>query len=194
MHYLAGCIGLIAGLFYVIAILFGKAKPNRITWLIWFSIGVFFNISYYAAGARENMLLSLAGQINAGIILGLSIKYGVHKLVKTDVVCLLLAIGAFLIYLISKNAANAVLMILLVNFIGFVPTYVKTWREPRSEPVLPWALGIIAGILILPATDFSRVAIYIQPTYEILTKVLLLSIIAYRLFIRRAGNTSSAKI
>ncbi len=83
MEFVGNSIGIIAGslsflayLLYVVDMIRGRCRPNRMTWWTLTVIGLMVAISYYASGARQTMWVALAYVAGPLIVSLLSFRYG----------------------------------------------------------------------------------------------------------------------
>jgi hypothetical protein len=95
---------------YVWSILKGRTRPSRASYAIWSVVQAIEFISYISAGATTTKWALLVLTINAVIIFGLSLKYGIGGRNKFDVPCLLMAAIAILLWKTTNSPALAVYM------------------------------------------------------------------------------------
>ena len=188
---LAGAVGAVVVCFisYVVevqAILRRPAvQPERTSWLIWaLEYAACFAAQFKEGGVRGS--LWLVGEEFAGVLLiyALSLRYGVGgSLVRrarnhrragvrpTASGILLIGVCVALVaWLLTRSAAVAVLLLAAVETAGAIPTVVKIYRLPSSEPLMTWALVGVAGILAIPAVGARAPAVlYAYPATLIAT-------------------------
>ncbi len=166
---------------YIIDILKGKTKPERMTWLIWSGLGITAFVSQAALGATWSLFFSGLDLLGSVIILGLSIKYGVGGLSFNDKLAFVLAVIGILASLIAKQPVIAILGVVLADVSAAVLTWIKVWRDPGSETTISWLLfatgGVCSLFLIRPWSWalavyplYLAVANYIVPMLQLLRK------------------------
>lgn len=137
---------------YFIGVLKRKNTPHAYTWLIWAvtqgtaTAGVLAG----AGGVLAAMNLGI-GATACGVIFLLSFKYGTKNITKGDTLVLAAALLAVLIWWQLESALLAVIMVTLIDALGYLPTYRKIWREPYSENITSWTLFAISPALSLLA-------------------------------------------
>src|SRR3989344_8778501 len=72
----AGALQLVASAIYIVSILRGKTKPDRVTWWILALVTGMVTVSYFASGARETIWLPAAHTLAFTVFGILSLYYG----------------------------------------------------------------------------------------------------------------------
>jgi len=176
-------LSLISPIFYTKSILAHKAKPHRVTRLIvWLA-----SIAGVLAVIHSN---NLAGKIFAGIFLAratyllmLAAIRGVGGASKLDRVCLVIGMLALVVYAVTGSGLLAISFGVLSDFIGYIPTFIKTWHDPASESPTFFAIEGLASFLGVLAIWQLRVDI-ILPVYFVLCSAAVVVLI-YR---KRVGK------
>ncbi len=176
----AGFLSFIAFIPYILSTLKGKNRPNRATWIIWTIVGVILLFSYKAAGATDALWVSIANVLAFGMVLSLSFKYGEGGWNSFDLLCLTgAAIGLFLWWYFS-SPLPALYMSILVDLIGAIPTFKKSYLDPAGENLLSWILFWIANTLNLFAVQEWNMAMATYPIYLFLLTGALALILVFR--------------
>ena len=130
-----------------------KTEPHTYTWLIWTilqSIGVYAG---FQDGGGFGMWGLAIGAVFCAIIFLLSLKYGTTNITRFDLYCL---VGAFItlgIYLFTNNGLLAVLLVAIIDFVGFLPTFRKGWEEPETETISTFGLSAFGNLLSVFALE-----------------------------------------
>lgn len=164
--------GILSGIFsavsyppYIFAILKGKAKPERASWLIWSVLTAMGFFTQLAVGATHSLWLPGIQGIGVIIVLILSIRYGFGGLLKRDVVTLIAAVITLLIWYFTDNAVVAVYLTVLIDAMGAWLTVVKAYEHPESETLITWALSGTGGFFGLLAVGVYDLPILAYPFY-----------------------------
>lgn len=176
----AGLISLLAFIPYFISIFKGKTKPNRITWWIWTLLGLLLYFSYKEAGAKETLWVPLIYIIAPLITAILSIKYGVGGWTHFDIFCLIGSLLSTLLWAISGSPIIALILFLIIDLFGALPTIKKAYSNPEQENKLAWFLMCLANVVNLFATENVKFSVLIYPLY-----MLLIGSIIFGLLIRK---------
>ncbi|HEX4044379.1 MAG TPA: hypothetical protein VHZ76_01770 [Gammaproteobacteria bacterium] len=161
-------LGIIAGILaiggyipYVISIFQRKTIPNRATWFIWTIVGGLLAFSFFAEGDQRAIWLPMGYFVGPLIVAILSLRYGYSNWTKLDKICLVVAILSLLPWLLSNDATLTLLINVLIDMTGAIPTLVKSYREPETEDFLSWTIFFIANALeVFVITNWNLAAIY----------------------------------
>lgn len=173
---IAGCISALAFVPYFISIIGGKTKPNRVTWWIWFWLGILLYYSYKASGANDTLWVALIYIITPLITAILSIKYGVGGWSKFDLICLACSIISSLFWFLSGSAFIALLLFLSIDFFGALPTIKKTYYYPEQENRVAWFLMVIANLVNIFAAGKFNFSIIVYPLYMFIVGSVILGL------------------
>jgi len=182
---IAGILALGSFLTYYYAILRGKASPSRVTWFTLTIVGVMIASSYYAIGARETIWVPIGYVIGPLITFILSIKYGEGGYTLLDKICILLVLISVVVWYISGSALLTLLISILIDFIGIIPTIIKSYARPESEYLPSWLLTFIVSILNLLAISKWEFSIYVYPIYMIIFNGLILYFLLIPILLKR---------
>ena len=180
-----GIIGgiLIAGSFlpYIKDIIKGKTKPHIYTWFIWSVTHTIAAVAIFEGDGGLFATISVAsGGFISFIVLLLSFKHGTKNITLFDSITFAAAIVAIGIWWQLDHPDWAIIIITGVDILGFLPTFRKTWLEPRSESLLAWtmyAIGNGAAFLALTSHTIST-SLYIIAM--IIASAALIGTILYR--------------
>ena len=163
--YISALLSIVMIVPYVRDILLGKTKPERGSWLIWTVLGFIAFFSQYAKGATDSLWMT-AGQTLAVLIIAvLSIKYGYGGLGKRDVRALIGAGIGLLLWYLTREAAFALFIIILVDSIGTLLTAIKSYKDPESETLSTWILSGTSGIFGMLAVGSLNFVLLAYPLY-----------------------------
>lgn len=148
-------IGMIGGLLtltaffpYTLSIIRVETKPKQSTWWIWTLNSVLVMTSYRAEGAQESIWLAVAYVLGCGIVALLSLKYGVRKWSKVDRWSLIGTFIAIVLWIVIGPIATLI-MSLIVDLFGVVPTIRASFYHPEEEDRLSWIMWLAGGLLSL---------------------------------------------
>jgi hypothetical protein len=143
-------------LVYINAIIKGQAKPHRTTRLVILIISTIAALSLFAQGSQAAFWLLGISAIFCLVIFLLSLKYGMGGWSKLDIVCLLIGLSGIVLWQISNDPVLALYSSITADFIGVVPTLVKTYKLPKSESWSFFLIGVFSsGFNLLAAREWS---------------------------------------
>ncbi|MEY2665062.1 MAG: hypothetical protein RLZZ480_167 [Candidatus Parcubacteria bacterium] len=139
---------------YIYHILKRTTKPHIYTWILWSLTQAFATTAILEGGGGWFSAANVgAGAVLAFTTLLLSIKYGSRNITRFDTFALLTGFFAAIVWWYFDHPVIAISMIALIEVIGFLPTYRKTWNEPWSESILAWTLFVAGNLCALYALD-----------------------------------------
>lgn len=179
-------LSVISPWFYSRSIFAHKARPHKVTRLIvWLA-----SIAGILAVIHSS---NLAGKIFAGIFLAratylliLAMMYGVGGASRLDRICLVIGALAVAMYVVTGSGLLAISFGVLSDLIGYVPTFVKTWRDPTSESPTFFAIEGVASFLGVLAIWQPRVDI-ILPVYFVACSATVVLLIYRKKILRMFG-------
>ena len=166
-------INLLCSFWYIKNVLKGDTRPNPISWFIWSLapfVGVFLQLR---AGAGWSVM----GVFMAGfapllvVIFTLFKKNTFWKIKSLDIVCGIFSVLALIIYIVTSNLAISILFAIISDFLAYIPTFVKTWKNPETETSSVYLGGIINNFISLFIIRNWAFAIYSFPIYLILANI-----------------------
>ncbi|HSX29052.1 MAG TPA: hypothetical protein VLE73_00670 [Candidatus Saccharimonadales bacterium] len=174
---------------YIVETVKGNTKPRLVSWLTW------------AVLAGVAAIASLAdGQIAAGLFAGLSAvvlatvlvvgwRYGDRSFKALDITCLAgVGIGLALWWLFN-DPAIAVWAVIIIDFIGLVPTALHAWKQPHEETPITFALAAAGGLLTSIAVAHVQGISMTSIGYSLYVAISL-GVVTAIILARRAGKTA----
>lgn len=156
---------------YIIEIVQKKAKPERISWLLWTILGgVYFFSTVFDTGATLFTFGELIGPV---IIFALSLKFGVGGKSRFDRLCLFIALTALILLFAVESVTLSLLLALFVDAIGIVLTVRKLRVDPYSESRTFWAMAFVSSIFaLLSLTEYTLNALLFPVYVSIISLVI----------------------
>ena len=177
---IAGIIGGLSFIPYFRDIFLQKTKPHMYTWLIWSLLqGTSVFIMLYG-GAGIGVLPFVVGTVLCGSIFVLSFKYGTKNITLIDTICLIGALVALILYIFLHDPVASIILVALIDFIGFIPTFRKSYFEPKTETSSTYLVSAISSILAIAALLNYSLITMLYPITLILTDTTCWLIIVLR--------------
>ncbi len=179
-------VNLVFSIFYVKNILKGNTRPNLISWTIWMlapMVGFFLLLKGGATWSALAVFMAGFGPFLV-IIFSLFKKNAFWKINFFDLVCGLFSIIAIVFYLITKNLTLAILFAIFSDLLAYLPTYLKTWKNPETENFSVYFGGIFNNIIALLIIKDWYFYIYIFSVYLIVANLIEISFIYRKKFFK----------
>lgn len=148
---LALAIGLISYIPYFRGILADQTKPHAFSWFIW---GLLTAIAFFAqvtSGAGPGAWVTGFTAIVCFIIVGFALVKGEKKITLSDWVTFIAALATLPIWYATDNPLYAVILITLIDALGFYPTFRKSWHKPQEEVTVTYGLSAVKFAIALGA-------------------------------------------
>ena len=183
---LAIALTLLAFVPYVRSIRQGRTRPHVFSWLTWgSSTCVVFTAQLAGGGGLGAWPIGVSGLITlyiAGLAYQQARTSGESpvQITRSDWLFFSLAVFALPLWLITANPLWAVLLLTLVDVLGFVPTFRKAYRFPYEEQLLFYMLITLRNLLALAALQHYSVTTVIFPLVIAFTCMLFILMVVYR--------------
>ena len=173
----AGLIAIGATVPYILSIIRGETRPNVVSWSLWTIIVLVTAVAQISAGASWPLMLLIGSTVaNLAVVFLCSIGYGYSEFKNVDKICLFLALAAIVFWWITSNPVIAILLAVIADGIAYIPTYAKTYQEPKSEPFFYWGVLVCADILaVFSSTIFNAANVLFPISYGILNTLVLVA-------------------
>jgi hypothetical protein len=152
----------LAGLIpYIVSILKRRTIPHAFTWLIWTSMTWIAFLAQVSDNAGPGAWATGVTAVVCLVILTLSAFYGERDIRRLDWISLVAAGIAGALWAITNSALTAVILITVIDAIGFVPTLRKIWHKPNSEAPLNYYLSAMKHGISIPAlNNLSMITVF----------------------------------
>jgi hypothetical protein len=150
----AAALTLLAYLPYLWAILLGDIRPHVFTWIIWGTATMLgFAAALDSGGGWGAWVIGLSAVTSFVVATLAYVKRADVTISHTDVLFFAVALAAVPLWVLAHDPLWAVLLLTLIELLGFGPTFRKTWHAPRSESMTFLVLLILRNTLILSALE-----------------------------------------
>ncbi|MFZ2126232.1 MAG: hypothetical protein WAV04_01855 [Candidatus Microsaccharimonas sp.] len=151
---------------YIIEIIKGQVKPERISWFLWTLLGLTY---YFSALFSDGATLFTFGElIGPVIILILALKFGVGGRSRFDLISLTVALVAFVLLFVVEGVLIGLLLALIIDGIGAMLTIRKLLIDPSSESKWFWGIGAVSGVLAVISLETYNVETLLFPLYVVI--------------------------
>lgn len=176
-------LGLIGAGSYVVAVLKGKAKPNRVTWALWALAPLIGFAAQIDKGVGLQSLLTFSVGFGPLMVFTASFfnKKSYWKLKKMDYVFGALALIGIILWQVTGEGLYAIAFAILADLFAGVPTLVKSFYHPETESSTVFGLAIINSGITLLTVDAWKFEEYGFALYIFLLCGVLFGLIRFKL-------------
>ncbi len=172
---------------YIRDIVKGKTKPHVFSWLIWSIITGIIYALQVSAGAGPGSWVTLTLTVILLSVFFLSLKNGSKNIKKIDVVFLILALGALPLWLVVKQPVLSIILLSMIDMLGFLPTIRKSWNDPYSETLSLYVITTFRHGLTIFALAQYNIVTWLFPASWVVANALF----SLMLFMRRKKISKS---
>lgn len=177
---LSSIVAIVCFIPYFRDIFLKKTQPHAYSWLIWTILQVVGVLAQLKDGGGYGAWALGVGVISCFAIFLLSFKYGTKNISRFDFLCLLASLVAIVFYLKLSNPVWSILVVTGIDFVGFLPTYRKGWKEPETETVSTYIMSASANLLSLFALQNYTVTTVFYIASLLFTNTLFSSIVLFK--------------
>ena len=133
-----------------------KTKPHIYSWFIWGFITIIAFALQTGGGAGVGALVTLAAAIVCFVIFFLGLRNGDKDITTMDTIFFIAALVAIGIWLFVKQPLISVVLVSVIDVLGFIPTIRKSWHRPNSETLFTYLLNTFRhGLSILALQRYT---------------------------------------
>jgi hypothetical protein len=135
------------------AILGRQIRPNSCSWLIWSVVATLAAAGSWQAGATWPLAGAAMNALGCVVVLALSLRLGHFAPSRVDLTCLAAATVGIGTWLATSDPVAGLVLFLLADACGAVPTIRNVLIDPRGESMRGWALLALAGAMAVLSVE-----------------------------------------
>lgn len=148
---LSSVLSVIVFIPYYRDILRRKTQPHMYSWLVWGILQITGALAILKGGAGYGSWWLVVGAFFCLGIFVLSFKFGTKNVKRFDLYCLIAAVIAFAAYLFVQDPLYSVILVVIIDTVGFFPTFRKGYEEPHTETASLYVLSATTNLIGLLA-------------------------------------------
>lgn len=158
----------------------GKTKPHAFSWLVWSLLtGVGFLAQVSDEGGAGAWATGFSSVATFAIFL-VSLSRGEKDITKSDWACLFGAFVSMGLWAITDSALTSVILITIIDALGFVPTFRKSYHKPYQETMQTYALSSLKyALAIIALSNYSLVTV-LYPASLVVMNILFITMLVSR--------------
>jgi len=125
-----------------------RTQPHLYTWLIWSITQGTAAAAAWHDGGWSALYIGLGAMV-ALTVTALAFRYGTHNITRGDTIALVLALSAVPVWWALDDPLLAVLLVTVIDVVGYIPSFRKTYQEPWSETPATWLVFTMANTIYL---------------------------------------------
>lgn len=166
---------------YIRNMLSGKTKPHAFSWLVWGALTAIAFVGQVSDNAGPGAWVTGFTAMVSFFIFVTALRTGEKDISKSDWFSLIGAGLAMLLWWATSNPLTAVILITLIDALGFYPTFRKSYHKPHQETAITFAISGLKFIVAIFALENLTLVTWLYPA----SLVLMNGIFVIMLLIRR---------
>lgn len=166
---------------YIRNMLTGKTKPHAFSWLVWGTLTAIAFVGQVSEGAGPGAWVTGFTACVSFFIFITALKTGEKDIAKSDWLSLAGAGIAMLLWWATSDPLIAVVLITLIDALGFYPTFRKSYHKPYQETAVTFAISGLKFVVAIIALENLTPTTWLYPA----SLVLMNGIFVIMLLIRR---------
>lgn len=172
---------------YIHAIVSDTTKPHVFSWVIWGTTTcVVFLAQLEGKGGVGAWPIGVSGIMTIFIAFLAYVKRADITITKTDWLFFVSAMSSLPLWYVTSDPLWAVVMLTIIDVLGFGPTLRKAYSFPHSESLMFFALFAARNLLVIMALEYYSVTTVLFSAVIAAACILLIAMSMYR---RRALAT-----
>ncbi|HEX2557572.1 MAG TPA: hypothetical protein VHK86_04560 [Nitrososphaera sp.] len=158
----------------------GKAKPHTFSWFIWAIISSIGFAAQVAEGAGPGSWARGFSSLTCFILVIVSLLKGEKNVKKSDWITLFFALAAIPLWIATKTPVWSVILVCVIDTVGYFPTIRKSWNKPYEEPALSYVFSGMCAFFSLLAIEHYTLSTWLYSAVLTFTNATMASILFYR--------------
>ncbi len=174
-------LAVLAAVIYIAQTLRGEVRPHPLSWFLFGILSLTGFLVQRDEGARQGSWTLMAMTIICFLFVAVSVARGERSFSRREWAFLVAGGAVFVVYLFTRQANVAAALTTLVDALGYGPTFVRGWSQPKKDSVASFALNGLKFVPSLMAMDPISFATSFYPA----TLMVLNAAVAIMLVMRR---------
>lgn len=172
---------IIGGVNYVIDVLRGKARPNRVTWALWAAAPIIAFLAQLDEGVGIQSLMTLSVGLSPLLVFIASFvsKKAYWELKPLDWLFGILAVLGLALWQITGEGAIAIAFGIAADSLAAIPTIIKSFHKPETESALIFGFATINALILLLTLDEWTFEEYGFALYIFIVAITLFTLIQF---------------
>lgn len=154
---------------YLNSLRLGKTRPHAFSWLIWCTVSTIGFAAQWIDGAGAGAWARGFGAFTGYIIVFFAFSRGEKNITRADWITLTIALLTIPLWMLTNNALYSVIIVCIIDTLGYIPTVRKSWSRPQHEPASGYAISGMAAFCSILAIE------HYAPTTWLYSAVLTIS-------------------
>ena len=158
----------------------GKTKPHAFSWLVWASLtGIAFFGQLFDKGGAGAWVTGFSALVSF-VIFFLALQKGEKNITASDKWSLGGAGVALMLWYLTQSPLGSVILITVIDALGFYPTFRKSYYKPHEETMLTFFLSGLKFVIAIIALENYSAVTYLYPASLVLMNFIFVGLLIVR--------------
>jgi hypothetical protein len=191
---LSVALAILAAVVYIAQTLRGEVRPHPLSWFLFGILSLTGYLVQRDEGARQGSWTLLAMTVICFLFVAVSVARGERSFSRREWAFLVAGGAVFVVYLFTRQANVAAALTTLVDALGYGPTFVRGWSQPKKDSAASFALNGVKFVPSLMAMDPISFATSFYPaTLMVLNAAVAIMLVMRRRAIAQGGRASARR-
>ena len=174
---IATILAIIGNVPYLADVIRKKIQPHPYTWLVWSIVSAVTFFGQVVKGGGVGAIPAGVAELFTIIIFLCSLQDGFKNIVRRDTYFLIAALLGLIPWALTKDPTISVVIVVSIDVIAFIPTLMKTWRNPHTETPVLFMMNVLRHMLTLLSLEAYNIATTLHSLAMIITNSLMTAFI-----------------
>ncbi len=170
---------------YIRSIITSTTRPSAVSWFGWALLYAIATSAQASKGIDWSLAVPLISTISTTIIAFTALHLGRAVFTRADSIYIILGTLAIILWTITNEPLTAIILSIIADLVVTMPTIIKTYQDPTSEPSTLWILYVIGVTLEVAATKQFTVYNLLFPAYTIIGSAIIAVLASRRLEVHK---------
>jgi len=180
MGWISLIIAVVSYVPYMVSIVRGKTKPHAFSWIVWtIVLGITFAAQYADLAGPGAWATGVSAALCLPICI-MALIWGERNITRGDWASFLGALMAIPLWIFTKDAFWAVLLVTFIDGVAYFPTIRKSWTKPNEELAFKYVLTVMKFVFSLVALENISFITTLYPIVSILLEAVVVGVLISR--------------
>ena len=178
---LSVALAILAAIIYIAQTLRGEVRPHPLSWFLFGILSLTGFLVQRDEGARQGSWTLMAMTVICFLFVAASVARGERSFSRREWAFAVAGGAVFVVYLFTRQSNVAAALTTLVDALGYGPTFVRGWSQPKKDSVASFALNGVKFVPSLMAMDPLSFATSFYPaTLLVLNAAVAIMLVMHR--------------
>ena len=171
---------MVAHIPYIWSVFKGRTKPHIFSWTIWGLLTAIAMAGQVSAQAGPGAWATGMSAFFCFLTVILCFRYGEKNITRHDIVLFAAALLSLPLWYITDQPLAAIMLVTLIDVLGYGPTLRKSWARPHQEMPLHYVVSNLKHLTSITAMSTYSVTTLLYPVVLFMMNLVLVGIIFWR--------------